>query len=59
MKVGILSDSHYKSDYTKEVINLLKENQAEYLIHAGDLCKEENLKTFRKIRINLCLCIWE
>ncbi|WP_320035368.1 YfcE family phosphodiesterase [Halarcobacter sp.] len=44
MKVGILSDSHYKSDYTKEVINLLKENQAEYLIHAGDLCMEENLK---------------
>eukprot|EP01156_Anaeramoeba_ignava_P018788 Anaeramoba_ignava/a92987_13.p2 GENE.a92987_13~~a92987_13.p2 ORF type:complete len:172 (-),score=7.90 a92987_13:65-580(-) len=44
MKVGILSDSHYKSDYTKEVISLLKENQAEYLIHAGDLCMEENLK---------------
>ncbi|WP_321469646.1 YfcE family phosphodiesterase [Halarcobacter sp.] len=48
MKVGILSDSHYKSDYTKEVINLLKENQAEYLIHAGDLCKEENLKHLEK-----------
>lgn len=44
MKIGILSDSHYKSDYTKEVINLLKNKGSEYLIHAGDLCIEENLK---------------
>ncbi len=44
MKIGILSDSHYKSDYTKEVIWHLKQNGAQYLIHAGDLCIEENLK---------------
>lgn len=44
MKVGVLSDSHFKSDYTKEVINLLKDNGAQFLIHAGDLCMEENLK---------------
>lgn len=44
MKIGILSDSHYKSDYTKEVIDLLKNKGSEYLIHAGDLCIEENLK---------------
>lgn len=44
MKIGILSDSHYKSDYTKEVIGHLKEKGCEYLIHAGDLCIEENLK---------------
>jgi putative phosphoesterase len=44
MKIGILSDSHYKSDYTKEVIDLLKNKGGEYLIHAGDLCIEENLK---------------
>lgn len=44
MKIGILSDSHFKSDYTKEVIELLKSKGAQYLIHAGDLCLEENLK---------------
>ncbi len=44
MKIGILSDSHYKSDYTKEVVNLLKEKGSEYLLHAGDLGMEENLK---------------
>lgn len=44
MKIGILSDSHTKSDYQLDVINHLKENGAEYLIHAGDLCKLENLQ---------------
>ncbi|RXJ66818.1 YfcE family phosphodiesterase [Halarcobacter ebronensis] len=45
MKVGILSDSHTKSGYTKEVISHLKASGADYLIHAGDLCLEENLKS--------------
>ena len=44
MKIGILSDSHHKVDYTKEVIDLLKSKGAEYLVHAGDLCVEDNLK---------------
>lgn len=44
MKIGILSDSHLKSDYTKEAINLLIANDSEYLVHAGDLCIEENLE---------------
>ncbi len=48
MKIGVLSDSHFKVEYTKEVINLLKKNGAEYLIHAGDLCLEENLKLLKE-----------
>ena len=44
MKIGILSDSHLKSDYTLLVTNLLKSIGCEYLVHAGDLCKEENLQ---------------
>jgi len=44
MKIGILSDSHLKSDYTKEVIDFLKSIGSEYLIHAGDLCLEQNLQ---------------
>lgn len=44
MKIGVLSDSHYKVDYTKEVIDFLKKEGSQYLIHAGDLCLEENLK---------------
>lgn len=44
IKIGILSDSHFKSDYTKEVIDFLKAQKCEYLIHAGDLCIEKNLQ---------------
>ena len=48
MKIGILSDSHLKSDYTKEVIDFLKEINSEYLVHAGDLCIEKNLELLEK-----------
>lgn len=51
MKIGILSDSHKKSDYTKEVIELLKELNSEYLVHAGDLCIEKNLKLLKKSKL--------
>lgn len=44
IKIGILSDSHLKSDYTKEVIDFLKAQKCEYLIHAGDLCIEKSLQ---------------
>ena len=44
MKIGILSDSHLKGDFTKEVIDFLKEINSEYLVHAGDLCIEKNLE---------------
>ena len=44
MKIGILSDSHLKGDFTKEVIDFLKEINSEYLVHAGDLCIEKNLQ---------------
>ena len=51
MKIGILSDSHLKSDYTKEVIDFLKEINSEYLIHAGDLCIEKNLQLLEESKL--------
>ncbi len=48
MKIGILSDSHRKVDYTKEVVDYLKKQGSQYLIHAGDLCVEENLQVLEK-----------
>ncbi|WP_418184832.1 YfcE family phosphodiesterase [Aliarcobacter vitoriensis] len=44
MRIGILSDSHFKVAYQKEVIELFKNERCEYLIHAGDFCCEENIK---------------
>ncbi len=44
MKVGILSDTHSKVGRAKKVIDLLIENGAEYLVHAGDICEVEVLE---------------
>lgn len=44
MQIAVISDSHLKVDYLKEVIAFLKEESCEYLIHAGDICLEESLK---------------
>mgnify|MGYP005664114231 CR=1 FL=1 len=44
MKIGILSDTHSKTGRAKKVIDLLIENGAEYLVHAGDICEVEVLQ---------------
>lgn len=47
MKIGVLSDSHLKIGYTKEVVEFLQLQKAQYLIHAGDICTQENLKILK------------
>ena len=44
MKIGILSDPHRRSDLQQSAIDKLLEEGAQYLLHAGDLCIEENLR---------------
>ena len=44
MKIGVLSDPHRRSDLQQEAIEKLKSEGAEVLLHAGDLCLEENLR---------------
>ncbi|WP_418181153.1 metallophosphoesterase family protein [Aliarcobacter lanthieri] len=55
MKIGILSDSHFKVSYQKEVVDLLKSDGCEYLIHAGDLCCEENLQNLKDSNLKYIL----
>jgi putative phosphoesterase len=43
MKIAVLSDSHLNTPSTQEVVTFLKNLDAEYIIHAGDLCIKENL----------------
>ncbi|WP_353661722.1 YfcE family phosphodiesterase [Hydrogenimonas sp. SS33] len=43
MKLGILSDTHKKAGRAKKAIDLLAGEGAEFLIHAGDIGKEEVL----------------
>lgn len=43
-KIMIMSDSHSRVDLTQNAINFAVSQKCEYIIHAGDICKEENLK---------------
>ena len=44
MKIGLISDTHKKAKRAKRAIDFLIENGAEYIIHAGDIVKEEVLE---------------
>jgi len=44
MKIGILSDTHKKEKRSQKVIDLLVQEGAEFLIHAGDIVKTEMLE---------------
>lgn len=48
MKIGVLSDSHAKVDLAEFCIKKLKKEGAEFLIHAGDIVKEDTLKLLKK-----------
>jgi len=43
MKIGILSDTHSKVKKAKEALDMLIENGAEFIVHAGDVCEVETL----------------
>jgi len=44
MKIGIISDTHKKLNRAKRAIDYLIENGVEYILHAGDIVKEEILE---------------
>ena len=47
MKIGILSDSHSKTDLTQDALDMFQEKGVKYLIHSGDLVKKENLDVLK------------
>jgi len=44
MKVGIISDTHKKLGRAKKAIDMLCEKGIEFLVHAGDIVREELLE---------------
>ena len=51
MKIGILSDSHTKTELHREAINYLLSQGVEYLLHAGDIMLEEHLKMLEETNL--------
>lgn len=47
MKIGLLSDTHKKEGRSQKVINHLRSQGAEFLIHAGDIVKPEILSQLK------------
>ncbi len=47
MKIGILSDTHKKVDYSRQVIDHLLNEGVEFFIHAGDIGEEDVLMQLR------------
>ena len=43
MKIGIISDSHTKYKKAQKALEMLLENGAEFIIHAGDIVEVETL----------------
>ncbi|WP_456452506.1 metallophosphoesterase family protein, partial [Hydrogenimonas sp.] len=43
MRLGILSDTHKKAGRARRAIDMLLQNGAEWLVHAGDIGREETL----------------
>lgn len=48
MKIGVISDSHSRVDLAEFCIKKLKQEGAKFLIHAGDIVKEDTLKLLKK-----------
>jgi len=47
MKIGIISDTHSKLKKAKTALNLLIDNGAEFIIHAGDIVELEMLELLK------------
>ena len=48
MKIGIISDTHTKVKLAKDALDLLIENGAEFIIHAGDIGEVETLDMLKR-----------
>ena len=47
MKIGIISDTHSKFNKAKIALDMLLENGAEFIIHAGDIVEIETLELLK------------
>lgn len=47
MKIGIISDTHSKYNFAKTALELLLDNGAEFIIHAGDIVEYETLELLK------------
>ena len=52
MKIGIVSDSHKKIELLDNALKILKNDGAEFIIHAGDIVLEESLRLLESLEVS-------
>lgn len=48
MKIGIISDTHTKVRKASKALDMLMQNGAEFIVHAGDIGKSETLQLLKE-----------
>ena len=48
MKIAVLSDPHNRSELQRIALDRIEKSGVDYLLHAGDLCTEENLRMLKE-----------
>ena len=47
MKIGIISDTHHKYERAEVALDILLQDGAEFIVHAGDVCQLETLELLK------------
>jgi hypothetical protein len=59
MRIGIVSDTHDRSDAVSEAVRLLAEQQVELILHCGDIETVETVKLFEPIPTHFVFGNWD
>jgi putative phosphoesterase len=51
MLIGVISDTHKKYDYAKEIIDCFIEKKVKFIIHAGDIVDVDVLELIKQTKI--------
>jgi uncharacterized protein len=59
MRIGIVSDTHDRSEAVSEAVRLLAEQQVELILHCGDIESVETVQLFRPVPTHFVFGNWD
>lgn len=59
MRIGIVSDTHDRTEAVSEAVRLLVEQQVELVLHCGDIESAETIEAFRPIPTHFVFGNWD
>ncbi len=55
MKIGLIADTHNETELTKKALDIFKQRDISYILHAGDLTSPAMIALFEGFRCNFVL----